>query len=235
MKNSTIRSYLGNLSFNSCQDISRIHLEYVERNDELVAKVKAAVPAMTTNQRSYDINVVVDPDGKSIYRTSCSCPVGVKCKHIYKVLCRIAASVEDPIGTDEYYVRQKAKRKKVSKQMARGAFVYIAIACKSELDSGSDFRYSWTVKDTFDEEILGVFFDLENANKCARNYVENDLVFELSDDEEEEDDEDADNDDDCSKYIEEFTWEDENPEGHEIDKVWVEQRAIQDASTRFHK
>jgi len=72
--------------------------------------------------------------------------------------------------------------------MARGACVYIAHACKSELDSGSDFQ-SYYFKENYDHETLGMFFTLARANQCAKNYVENELGYDLVDEEAEMEDE----------------------------------------------
>ena len=59
--------------------------------------------------------------------------------------------------------------------------MYIAFTCKSEFESG-DYRYSYFHKDKFDEEMLGVFFSLEQANKCARNYTTEEFGVNLDDD-----------------------------------------------------
>jgi hypothetical protein len=107
------------------------------------------------------------------------------------------------------------------------------------------------LKESFDQDILGIFFSLAKANQCAKAYVRDELGHGIDDDsdednseeaEEDHDDDDDSNDDDDdsngsddSDCDEEFAWEDENYEGHEFDKVWVESYAIGDASRKFHK
>ena len=232
----TIRSYCGTTSYRPCREIDDIHVEYVERGDKMVHKIEACIAASTTNERAYEICVEVHPRGKRIYRSYCTCPVGGECKHIYKVLCRIASSVDDPIYPSEKYLKRNQKRQQESKQIARGASVYIALACKGEPDSGSDYRYSARVKDNYDQEILGVFFVCELANQCAKEYVEETLGYALHDDDEEEEEGDED-DDDVEDYCEgPFEWDNEcNVSGYEYDRVWVELHAIEDASARFRK
>ena len=105
-----------------------------------------------------------------------------KCKHVHKVLCRIAESSSRPIGgPDQSHLAHVEKRQRLAEQMEHGS-VYIAFACKSEMDSGSDFRRSFYVKESFDQEVLGVFFSKKQANQCAKEYVQNELGHEIDDD-----------------------------------------------------
>jgi hypothetical protein len=106
------------------------------------------------------------------------------------------------------------------------------MTCKSEFDSGSDYKYSRHCKDKYDEEILGIFFSLAAANRCARaRYCE--MCDEDGDEEEEEDEEDEEDEDEDSN--EPFTWEQEVPEeGNEVSRIYVEQRHVEDASDNFH-
>jgi len=117
------------------------------------------------------------------------------------------------------------------------ASVYIALSCKSEIDSGSDYRRSYFIKENFDQQILGVFFSKSLANECAKNYVRDDLEYDLGEDDDdmdEEEEEEVDSDDEeC------FNWDSsdfgEYDDNNAFDKVWVEQRAIEDASPRFRR
>ena len=110
--------------------------------------------------------------------------------------------------------------------MNRGAVVYIAFTCKSEFESG-DYRYSYFHKDKFDEEMLGVFFSLEQANKCARNYTTEEFGVNLDDD-------DFDQENDIFEFD---SCDSDCGDGHNCNyynKVWVECKPIEDASRRFH-
>lgn len=160
---STVRDYMGGASYNPCRDISNIHV----RHEGHSAKVVARIPASSTRQGHYDVEVSLRPNGRAILDSTCSCPVGYRCKHVYKVLCRIAAP--EPIGgPDRHTLQREARRRRQAEQMEH-ASVYIALACKSEMDSGSDYRRSHFIKDNFDQKILGVFFSKTLANQCAKN------------------------------------------------------------------
>jgi len=118
-------------------------------------------------------------------------------------------------------------------QLQRGARVYLAITSKSECDSGIDYNYSRYRRENFDQEILGVFFSLNAANRCAKLYVRDDLGHdeEFDDDMSEEEDDDDDDDD-------EYCWDDEEDycgDENAFTKVWVESRAIEDATLQFHR
>ena len=111
------------------------------------------------------------------------------------------------------------------------AHVYLAITSRSEADSGSDYRRLRYVKENYDQEILGVFFSLALANDCARSYVEDELGRDLHDEEEEEEEEEEDD-------LDDFVWDGSDEGIYEEDsnsfrKVWVECRAIEDATPRF--
>jgi hypothetical protein len=134
------------------------------------------------------------------------------------------------IAPNPVYIERDAKRRRTENLKQQDIYVYVVLTCKSEGDSGSDYRYSAQVKDNFDQEILGIYFTLTKANKCAKEHV-----AELNDDEEEEDDDDDDDNEDVNLY----TWSgDEDEEKCMEDsysKVWVEKRPIEDASIAFHK
>lgn len=232
----TIQSYLGGESFNYCQEISSIHLEYDVEQD--VANVQASIPASTTNRGSYEIAVSLRSNGRSILGSSCSCPVGYRCKHIYKVLCRIARSAQEPIhGPDQHHRARAARQRRLADQMEH-ASVFIAFTCKSELDSGSDYRRSYFVKDNFDQQVLGVFFSKRQANQCAKEYVQDELGYDVDDeymDDDEDDDEMDDADDDTASFVWDGSDDGLYDDGNEFDKVWVERRAVEDASQQFHR
>lgn len=217
LRMNTVRSYLGSNHHNSCQDISKIH---IRSNEDGSYTVEARIPASTTSQRDYSIRVNISGSGSRISGTSCSCPVGYKCKHINKVLRRIVSSTDSPLPV----AGPNTRRQEQDRQFARGAYVYLAISCQSEIDSGSDYRRSHTCKSNFNQEILGLFFSLRKANQCARDFVVDELDQEL--------------DEDLLEDDTEFVWDGSDYEaydGNTFDKVWVESRPIEDASSRFHK
>ena len=123
--------------------------------------------------------------------------------------------------------REEERKRKAAKM--DHASVYIAIACKVEVDSGSDYNRSQYVKDNVDQEILGVFFSKRQANRCAkeRAYQDEDM-----DSEEEEGDEDGDDSVDVDTFVNDphDDWDDDMM----YEKVWVERRTIEDASYDFH-
>ena len=96
---------------------------------------------------------------------------------------------------------------------------------KSEVDSGSRRGYSDTIPESFDAEVLGVYLQRSNADRCAR-----DKVAELRDG--------------GSEYFEEagpdprfaFAWEGTADDaGRSItDRVYVRRFAIEDPSADFH-
>lgn len=230
----TINEYMGcdGRNFNSCHEISKISLVYdVDAN---YAKVQAKIPAASTRQGHYVISAYVRPDGSSILHTECTCPVGHKCKHIDKVLRRIANSPNDPIkGPSPAQMAEATRRRELARKMDF-ASVYIAFSCHSEFDSGSDYRMSYHLKDNFDQELLGVFFSKAEANRCAKNHVKYDIGYEDDMDDDEDEDEDGDSDDET------FVWDESDlhlgeSDNHYTTRVWVERRAIEDASARFHR
>lgn len=226
-----IRAHIGRQSFSGCDDIAKI-LCRTTATPENTASIEARIPASSTRQGSYSISIQVQSDGSRILSSTCTCPVGYKCKHIYKVLCRIASSRRDPLpGPSPQDLVREARRQQYAEQLEH-ASVYIAIACKSELDSGSDFRRSYYIKDNVDQEILGVFFSKRLANQCARDYLGMDDEDEMDDDD--DDDEDIESDDEAS-----FTYDGSDEGDHDEEnmyqKVWVERRAIEDATPRFRK
>ena len=101
--------------------------------------------------------------------------------------------------------------------------VFVVHYEKSQVDSGSCCPYSDTIPESFDAEILGVYLQRSNANRCAR-----DKVAELRD---------------GSSYIEDsgdpfyadedVSWEGTGPDdvGRSItDRVYVSQHPIEDPS-----
>jgi len=127
------------------------------------------------------------------------------------------------------------KKLKERLQFAGEACVYIAFARKADADCG-DWRFNQQNKDKFDEELLGVFFSLTKANKCAKEHVK----FTLQDYEDDEEDSDEDEgeeegenqDDDDVKY---FEWDNEDSNyDNNYHRVWVERKWIEDATDSFH-
>ena len=69
-------------------------------------------------------------------------------------------------------VRQR-KRRRARSSCAMDRAAGVVYYDKSEVDSGSDYRYSETIPDSFDAETLGgVRRKRCNANECARGKVE---------------------------------------------------------------
>eukprot|EP00544_Gedaniella_sp_CCMP2646_P015571 CAMPEP_0202505236 /NCGR_PEP_ID=MMETSP1361-20130828/46699_1 /ASSEMBLY_ACC=CAM_ASM_000849 /TAXON_ID=210615 /ORGANISM="Staurosira complex sp., Strain CCMP2646" /LENGTH=233 /DNA_ID=CAMNT_0049138925 /DNA_START=43 /DNA_END=741 /DNA_ORIENTATION=- len=224
----TIVAYAGN-QHNPCREISNIHLE---NKDGGTARVLARIPASSTRQEHYEVSVSLRSNGSEILGSSCTCPIGHRCKHIYKVLCRIAE--QEPIGGPDLETRQREARRAqyVYTSQMEHASVYIAFTCQSESDSGSDFRRSYYTKENFDQEVLGVFFSKANANECAKTYV-----CEVLGGYNVDDDNDMSDDKNDSYDEEEFVWDgsdfgEYDGEMNAFTKVWVEQRAIEDASRR---
>ena len=174
-------------------------------------------------------------DGPSCQRTALV-PLATD---INKVLHRIRNSRESPIpGPSQQQIQQQINR---AAQFRRGAYVYLAITSKSEVDSGSDYRYSQNINDNYDQEILGVFFSLTAANQCAKYYVQNELGQDADEDDDRGDemDDEKDDEDDNEDDLEEFCWDGSDKGVYEEGvnaycKVWVECRAIDDATPRFH-
>ena len=226
----TIENYMGacNYHFNGCDEISNVYCVV----NNATAHIKARIPGTSTG-RTYEINVTVQTDGRSIISTNCTCPIGHRCKHINKVLYRIRDSYGGtPIpGLTQQQIQQQANH---AAQIQRGARVYLAITAKSECDSGSDYNYSRYRRENFDQEILGVFFSLNAANRCAKLYVRDDLGHDEEFDDDMSDEEDDDDDDDNDEYC----WDDEEDycgDENAFTKVWVESRAIEDATAQFHR
>ena len=238
LKHETILKFLGGATeFNGCKEIRSIFCREATPNK---VTVEAQMPALSTPWSTYTTCIIVEKDGSTIHRASCSCPVGRMCKHIHKVLLRIANSQNNPLPgpspqdlhREEERKRQLMQREEERKRKAAKmdhASVYIAIACKVEVDSGSDYNRSQYVKDNVDQEILGVFFSKRQANRCAkeRAYQDEDM-----DSEEEEGDEDGDDSVDVDTFVNDphDDWDDDMM----YEKVWVERRTIEDASYDFH-
>jgi hypothetical protein len=232
LNRATIGAYVGCNRFNSCREISRIHLEYDSGHAQF-ANVEAWIPASTSPKGNYKIIARVASNGSHIVQTGCTCPVGHMCKHINKVLCRLAGPL--PIGGPDQHTLQERARKYQAALRVEHASVYMAIACKSEFDSGSDYNRSNYIKENYDKQILGIFFSLAAANACAKAH-RNELC---GGDDEEDDDLDIDDDDDDDDDLELFCYDGSDDHNFDdqngFDKVWVERRAIQDASRDFHR
>lgn len=108
-----IESYIGGGRSNACHAIKYIHVQYdIERN---LANIEAHIPASTTNQGDYKISVQLETGRGSIRRASWNCPIGHKCKHIYKVLHRIEKSNQYLIpGPSEQVTEQDARRQRLA-------------------------------------------------------------------------------------------------------------------------
>lgn len=125
----------------------------------------------------------------------------------------------------------KGARQQRRAEQLQNASVYIAIACKSEQDDGRNYRHSRPTMENVDQEILGIFFSKKKANECAREYLEMD---DDDDDEEGAEDISVDSDDE-STFAYDGSEEDDYDEMQMFQKVWVERRAIEDASRQVHK
>jgi len=201
-----------------------------------VIKVEARCVAQSTNQGFYDVVIEARNTG-IIISSSCSCPMGsLCCKHWCAVLV-IAATTA--IAQNPAFIQRNAKRQRTADLLQQNVKVYIALKSKSELDSGSDYNMSRYVRENFDTEILGVFFKLKAANKrakeaaCELGFEDDEEEEEDEDEEEEEEKEEEEEDDDEDEEM--FSWSnDDQMEEDYFDRVWVEERPLEDASPQFH-
>ena len=102
-----------------------------------------------------DYSVRIRSDlGGSITKMVCTCPDnrGRACKHI----CAVLERLRDREAERRAAAREASKRRAQLERMER-ASVFVVYYDKSEVDSGSDYRYSETIPDSFDAETLGVF------------------------------------------------------------------------------
>ena len=228
----TIQAYAGRASRHEpCEEISKIHLEYdIDSN----VVIEARIPARAFTQSYF----VISPDGSSILESRCTCPAATmdakRCEHIHKVLCRIADSPSQPIsGPGQAHLSLAARRNRLAQQM-ENASVYVAFTCKSEEDSFSDYRRSWLLKDNFDQEVIGVFFSKKRVIQCDRDYVQHELGHDIGEEDDDgSDDHMSDDNDDDDSFV--FDGSMHDYEGQSFHKVWIERRAIEDASPNFHK
>lgn len=173
-----------------------------------------------------DYSVRIRSDlGGSITKMVCTCSDnrGRACKHI----CAVLERLRDREAERRAAAREASKRRAQLERMER-ASVFVVYYDKSEVDSGSDYRYSETIPDSFDAETLGVFLKRCNANECARGKVE-----ELRDEGTEYFEENG----GVSAGGEDFLWEGTGPDdvGRSItDRVYVRRYAIEDPSAEFH-
>lgn len=98
--------------------------------------------------------------------------------------------------------------------------MYIAFTSKSDLDGGSDdpCRSFMYYKENFDQQILGIFFSRVEANKCAKEYLRNDLGYKLYDNNDDDDDDIDNNNDDNDNNIDvDGVDDDDDDDGHDDD------------------
>lgn len=217
LKHETVQRYMNlgeERKFNGCTEIQCI---FCSEDTPGQITVEAQIPAIST-PKPFTISVVVEKDGSVIHRTSCNCPVLIKCKHINKVLQRIADSPNNPISA-----RPTRKRKAEAK---RDTSVYFVIAIKKNRRCYGHSHY-YEIEQS-DPEILGVFFSKQAANQCAKARVGLD---------EESDDEAEDGKNSVDESLFEYPGEDFEEEedddhddnhGKEFEKVWVECRKVED-------
>ena len=202
-------------------------------DDEVI--VEAEFNAQSSNQGVYNVKLTALRQNGLLISSSCSCPIGESghCKHACRL---IELAITQHIPVNPVYLQRSRKRRRQQDLIAQGVSCYIALASKSELDSGSDWNYARSVKDNYDQKILGIFFSRRAANKRAKE-----MAAELGweDDEDEDENEDGDEDEDGNGEDDElFIWSnEEDPDLDEqfFEKVWVEERPIEDASAQFHK
>jgi hypothetical protein len=193
----------------------------VGADDEKIT-IEAVFTAQPSNQGKYDVKIVANSATGEILSTTCSCPVRGCCEHCCRVL---RESTRQIIVPNPMYIEQDAKRRRTESLKQQAIAVFVIITCKSEPDSGSDYKRRRDVKDNLDQDILGIYFTRTNANKFAKKYA-----MELQGGIEEEDEDDDDEDTDL------FSWIDKDGcEAHSCSKVWVEERPIEDASKEFHR
>ena len=112
--------------------------------------------------------------------------------------------------------RQTAELREWQEKLNR-ASVYVVCRCKSERDDTAGS----SAKPEYATEVLGVYFDQIEANRRARE-----AVVEI------EGDYDGDPVDDDRSY---FCWDNEESEyTGDFDRVYVDRRPIEDASSEFH-
>jgi len=209
LRNTTIRSYMGSVNFNSCYDISEVHLH-----------------ESSTRQGHYDMTVRIRLNGTAILGSTCSCPVGHKCKHIYKVLRRIAAP--EPIGGPSPRHSQRAARRRQylarmeRRSLASPNWTAEAITIDLTISRIISTNRSWVSS-----------FPWRKPIGAPKNIVD-ELGHEVDDDEDEDmDDTDDDDDDDDEPFVYDGSDFGEYDDDNAFDKVWVERRAIEDASAQF--
>jgi len=192
--------------------------------------VEAEFVAQSTNQGIYNVKLVARQNDGLLLSCRCSCPIGSSgdCKHCCRLL---QEALTRNIPANPEYIRRFRKRRRQRELIAQGISCHVAVVCKSENDSGSDWNHAPYVKDNYDQKILGIFFSRREANKRAKKHAQE--LGMASDDEDEDEEEDEDDQDQ-----ELFTWSNDDDGDNYEDwcyKVWVEERAIEDASAQFHK
>jgi uncharacterized Zn finger protein len=197
-----------------------------------VIKVEARCVAQSTNQGFYDVVIEARNTGV-IISSSCTCPMGsLCCKHCCAVLV-IAATTT--IDQNPAFIQRNAKRQRTADLLRQNVKVYIALKSMSEWDSGSDYNMSRYVRENFDTEILGVFFKLKAANKRAKEAASELGFGDEEEEEEEEEAEDEAKEEEDDEDEEMFSWSNEDQMDEDyFDRVWVEERPLEDASPQFH-
>jgi len=76
------QNYMGTGGFRKRKEISYIHFKFGFRSNNL-SKAEARIEGSSTRS-NYTIEILLSPN--RIHRSSCTCPAGDRCKHIYKVL-----------------------------------------------------------------------------------------------------------------------------------------------------
>ena len=158
--------------------------------------------------------------GCKVTGSGCNCldshKRGNGCKHVCAVLLEVV----------DYEEEARIAKAEVRKKKKCG--VYVALKAFSDSDSGSDYRFSGMHKENYNFEVLGIYFNLKNANQRAHEEVTKIAGY----DENGEDD-----DEDENEGTELYSWEDDRPPDDAfsgVPRVWVEHRAVEDPSRRFH-
>lgn len=223
-----ILRYSGRAVFEKSGDCNLMNI-HTEAYDEHII-VEGKFEARTTDQSYYYTTAVIAKDG-CLISCDCWCPQGKGCQHCCKVL-DLAISVDVSTIPENFCSANKGQEELVQNEelhiglSTKLNFVFIASSCRSE--QKVDF---WAPPPKeFDHQILGVFFNLNGANMCAKNYTAQLTYYK-----DEETKEKLDFDDDDTLY----NWFEENieDEDHENElfchRVWVEMQPVEDSASRF--
>jgi hypothetical protein len=220
LKPETVHSYMNfgeERKFNGCKEIQSI---FCREDNPSQLTVEGRIPSISTPFDPYYICVIVEKDGSAIHSTACNCPVGLKCKHINKVLQRIVDSTNNPL-------LERPSRKRKNEDTTASVYIAFAYQYFQYADSLNYDCEQYCIDESEGYEILGMFFSKRAANRCAKG-----RAYPL--DELDEDDED----DSLDVSLFEFCDDDPTEEYDRVDmtfeKVWVECRTIEDATPDFH-